>query len=184
MQAAIRQLELTGLVTIRRGSGGGAFVTKPDFARVSSMLHTMLRGNHFEIGDLYEARLLIEPGIAEIAAERANQEDIAAMRAFVASGRADRPQRGSIGRHFHYLLARATRNNLLVMLVSSLLSVADAAPTRTRTSSVEIRHEAHERIVDAIERRDGVKARRVATEHLTQLLREVTSGASQPVKEE
>jgi DNA-binding FadR family transcriptional regulator len=181
VQEAIHMLELMGLISIRRGSSGGAFVTRPDFAKASGMLQAMLTARQFDMAELYQARLLIEPGIAEIAARVATPEDILALRAALNSGRdkTKRGERNSIGRNFHYLLACATGNELLVMLVSSLLGVAQTANVRHRLSSAHTREHAHERIVDAIERRDGETARRVASEHLTQMLQDVTKVSSE-----
>jgi GntR family transcriptional repressor for pyruvate dehydrogenase complex len=124
---------------------------------------------------LYEARFLIEPGIAEIAATRARAEDIVSLRSFVESGTNAHERlepSSSVGRNFHYLLSRATGNSLLVMLMSSLLSLADAAPVRLKAASAHNRHQAHERIVEAIERRDGKAARQAAAEHLGQIIDE------------
>jgi GntR family transcriptional regulator, transcriptional repressor for pyruvate dehydrogenase complex len=180
VQEAVHQLELQGLVTIRRGSNGGAFVTKPDFAKVTTMLQTMIRANRFDVAALYQARLLIEPGVAEIAARVAGAENVAALRGAIASSklRFDRGERTHpVSHHFHYLLARAAGSDLLVMLVSSLLSVREAQRILRRPSSDRIRICAHEAIVYAIERGDAEAAKRATTDHLMQLLDEIVTGS-------
>lgn len=175
VQEAIHMLEMQGLVTIRRGSSGGAFVTKPDFAKVAAMLQTVVRANRFDVTELYQARQLIEPGIAEIAARVAGSEDIAMLRAAIQASR-ERFARGErvypVSHNFHYLLARATGSDLFVMLVSSLLSVRESQRRRGRSSSDQIRICAHEQIVDAIERHDGEAAKRATADHITHLLLE------------
>lgn len=174
---AMRVLETMGLVTIRRGINGGAFVAKPDFTKVSNMLQGMLWANRFDVEDLYKARLLIEPGTAEIAARVATPEDIASLRDSIEfrrrqSARQDLP--GGIGRNFHYLLATITRNPLLVMLVSSLLGVAQAARVRQPRHALAERLRAQSEIVDAIERGDGGAARELLESHINQMLRDVS----------
>ena len=175
VQEAIHMLELQGLVTIRRGSSGGAFVTKPDFAKVTAMLQTVVRANRFDVTELYQARQLIEPGIAEIAARVATPEGIAMLRGAIEASK-ERFARGErvypVSHNFHYLLARATGSDVFVMLVSSLLSVRESQRRRSRSSSDRIRICAHEQIVDAIERRDGDAARLATADHLNHLLLE------------
>src|SRR5581483_8960071 len=77
VREATRALELTGLIAVRPGAGGGAYVTVPNFDLLANALRTMLRANRFDASDLYQARLLLEPGIAEIAARLAEPEDVA-----------------------------------------------------------------------------------------------------------
>jgi len=177
VQEAVHQLELQGLVTIRRGSNGGAFVIKPDFAKVSAMLETVIRANRFDPRELYQARLLIEPGVAAIAASTADANTVAALRGAIEASK-QRVERGErttpVSPNFHYLLAHAARSDLLSMLVSSLLSVRGSQRHFGRPSSDQIRICAHERILDAIECRDTEAARQAMTEHLAQLLDEVT----------
>ena len=64
----------------------------------------------------FEARLLLEPGIARLAAERRNDADLDALRRAVAGERtgAQRGRRGhDASRAFHAALAGATRNDAL-----------------------------------------------------------------------
>jgi GntR family transcriptional repressor for pyruvate dehydrogenase complex len=183
VQEAVHQLEHQGLVTIRRGSGGGAFVIKPDFAKVSAMLQTVIRANRFDPRELYQARLLIEPGVAEIAARARDPETVAALRGAIAAskGHFERGERTTpVSRNFHFLLAHAAGSDLLEMLVSSLLGVRGVQRLHARPSSDRIRICAHEEIVDAIERGDGDAAKRAMTAHLTQLLDEVTGNGAPP----
>jgi GntR family transcriptional repressor for pyruvate dehydrogenase complex len=173
VQEAVHILERTGLVVIRRGAAGGAFVTRPDFVRIGSMLKLMLQANRFALGELYEARLLIEPGGAEIAARLATTDDISNLRASIQFHReipADMPS--PIGRNFHYLLACITANPLISMLVSSLLGVAQAYRLQQPLATRSERLRAHEQITDAIEARDGVLARQVLENHLRRLLQQ------------
>jgi GntR family transcriptional repressor for pyruvate dehydrogenase complex len=178
VQHAVHMLELMGLVTIKRGSTGGAFVTKPDFVKVSRMLQSMFQANQFNAAEIIQARLLIEPGIAEIAARKATEDDVAALRDAIDSVRKPISRGGPYphtGRNFHYLLACATGSELLIMLLTSLLGIEQAArAVRSRPRPAQHRVSWHERIVDAIERRDANAARRLTAEHLEEMLEGVT----------
>lgn len=176
---AVHLLELSGLVTIRRGNAGGAFVTKPDFSQVGEMLQTAVRGNHFALDELYQSRLLIEPGVAELAARAADVSAIAALRSSIVTARKRFKRRDRsypLSQNFHYLLARATGSELLVMLVSAVLSQRELSDL-SRPPASDQRICAHEQIVDAIERGDGAAAREATTEHLFQLREDVRKAA-------
>jgi GntR family transcriptional repressor for pyruvate dehydrogenase complex len=175
---AVHILELTGLVEIRRGSAGGAFVTKPDAGKVGAMLQTMVRGNRFELDELFQARQLIEPGIAELAARTADAPAIDALRASIRASRARFERRDRsypATENFHYLLARATGSDLLVMLVSSVLSAREARDL-SRPPATDHRICAHEQVVAAIERGDGVAASTAMAEHVLHLRTEAMKG--------
>jgi GntR family transcriptional repressor for pyruvate dehydrogenase complex len=171
---ALHILEADGLVSIRRGAAGGAFAAKPDFTRFGDVLGRFTQGSPTDLRDIYQARLLIEPAIAEIAAAHATKEDVATLRACIELHRQAPSDRFvAAGRNFHYLLASMTGNQVLVMLVSSLLAAAQKARAQQPLTSRRRRLMAHEKIVDAIEQRDGKSARSHFEAHLGRLLREV-----------
>src|SRR5919106_1941494 len=76
VREAYRSLEELGLLTIRRGAEGGAFIADPDHTPVMRSLSLMLRLGKTTHHEITEARLLIEPPIARLAARRARPEDI------------------------------------------------------------------------------------------------------------
>src|SRR6266571_3430445 len=179
VREAIHTLEMAGLVAIRPGAGGGAQVTEPDFDLLANTLRTMLRTGRFELAELYQARLLLEPGVAEIAARVADDEDIALLRASLEEGRhllARKAQTAPASYNFHFLLAKAAKSNLLLMLISSLMDLVhksdQVSGPRPQLSPPIVR--AHEAIVDAIERHDADEARRLTTEHLLEIQQRVT----------
>jgi GntR family transcriptional repressor for pyruvate dehydrogenase complex len=179
IREATRMLEMSGLVTIRPGGNGGTYVTRPDFAQLSDTLRIMLQGNHFKSTELYQVRLLLEPAAAQLAAQHADEDDLALLRASLegSKGLADYPA-GTLpaSRNFHYLLAKASKSNLLLMLISSLLDLAETAEkTRgpLRRSPPAIRQRAHELMVEAVARKDARAAAAAAREHLQELLADV-----------
>src|SRR6185295_13741833 len=76
VREAYRSLEELGLLTIRRGAEGGAFIADLDHTPVMRSLSLMLRLGKTTHQEITEARLLIEPPIARLAARRAQPEDI------------------------------------------------------------------------------------------------------------
>src|SRR5579871_5095753 len=80
VQGALHILEANGLIEIKRGASGGAFVCKRDFSNFTSVLNQLMLGEQFELRDIYEARLLLEPKMAEMAARLATKADVAMLR--------------------------------------------------------------------------------------------------------
>src|SRR2546428_4435183 len=76
VREAYRSLEELGLLTIRRGAEGGAFITDLDHGPVMRSLSLMLRLGKTTHEEITEARLLVEPPIARLAARRAHPEDL------------------------------------------------------------------------------------------------------------
>src|SRR4029078_4215959 len=79
VREAYRSLEELGLLRIRRGAEGGAFIAQFDHEPVRRSLSAVLGMGTTSHNEVAEARLLIEPSIARLAALRARPEDIAKL---------------------------------------------------------------------------------------------------------
>src|SRR5690606_36222525 len=73
---ALRILEVQGLVTIRTGRSGGAFVRRPDSDSVASSVDLLIRGRQIRLDDLLETREAIEPQCAGLAALYRDKDDL------------------------------------------------------------------------------------------------------------
>src|SRR5216684_5093069 len=76
VREAYRTLEEVGVLRIRRGAEGGAFVAQLDHEPVLRSLALVLALGGTTHKELTEARMLIEPPIARLAAMRASKDDI------------------------------------------------------------------------------------------------------------
>ena len=85
LREALRVLESQGLITIRRGRGGGPIVTHPDLAPISMTLAASLQLQGTSVGDLDEARRMIEPRIAGQLARSHRPEDLEALETAIAA---------------------------------------------------------------------------------------------------
>jgi DNA-binding FadR family transcriptional regulator len=81
VREGIRVLESMGLITVSRGARGGAKVTRPDAGIVASAAAMALQARGATITDLFEARTLIEPRAARLAAERRPRSAAKVLRA-------------------------------------------------------------------------------------------------------
>src|SRR5215203_4684549 len=69
VREALRILEVQGLVHIKTGRSGGAFVQKPGKESVASSVNLLIRGRQIRMADLLETRETIEPSCAKLAAK-------------------------------------------------------------------------------------------------------------------
>ena len=80
LREAIRILEVEGLLSISRGARRGARIERPSTEIVTRAAGVALQLQGATVGDVYEARMIIEPAAARLAAERRPAEAAAALR--------------------------------------------------------------------------------------------------------
>src|SRR5438094_1313881 len=124
VREAYRSLEVAGLLVIRRGKDGGAFVRDVDHGAVTRSLSLLLRLGRTSHRELTEARMLIEPPIARLAALRARREDIVRLQGVIAQEKIEAARRTGPFRptasRFHRAVADCTRNLPLIVLMNAL----------------------------------------------------------------
>ncbi|GAB3710436.1 FadR/GntR family transcriptional regulator [Nocardiopsis oceani] len=76
VRESLRILEVQGLVTIRTGRSGGAFVRRPDSDSMADSVELLIRGRQIRLDDLLETREAIEPQCAGLAARHRTDEDL------------------------------------------------------------------------------------------------------------
>jgi GntR family transcriptional regulator, transcriptional repressor for pyruvate dehydrogenase complex len=167
IREAMRVLANRGLVDIRHGEG--TFVASR--ALNESFEERLERA---ELEDIYEARMLIERPLAELAAQRRDARDIAAMRKAlrnrtraIASGRVEAYTESDFA--FHLAVARATKNAALIGVYESFVHVVQ--PMLGSLMTVEYmaaeNDDLHAQLCEAIARGDVTATRRLVLSHLS-----------------
>lgn len=169
VREALRALESSGLVEIRLGSHGGAFVTVPTIGSAGQGLTDLLSVSGLSAANVTEARTLYESGVVlPLAAERADAADLRDLRTLCDDEERARDQ-GSYGVAvsfaFHLRLAVAAHNPAVSMIMESfreaiLMSMREAHHEGNQGA------QEHRAVVDAIERRDAASARSILAGHL------------------
>jgi GntR family transcriptional regulator, transcriptional repressor for pyruvate dehydrogenase complex len=188
VREAMTALEVLGVVEIR--AGHGIFVGRAQNGHLLEAVSTLTE----EQGplEILEARLMFEPGVAELAAQRRTESDLHSMRVELDLMKeqlergldAWKPDWG-----FHQAVGRAAQNSL----VESVLEVITQRMqhplwTLMRTHNFERRDRAyqylqqHGEIMAAVEAGDGKQAHRAMRRHIVSIQRdldaETSTGAS------
>jgi DNA-binding FadR family transcriptional regulator len=89
LREAFRILEAESLISVRRGSRGGARVIAPDTSVAARYVGLLLQIQGATINDVYEARMISEPPCARLLAQHRTDEDLAKLTAVVDELRAE-----------------------------------------------------------------------------------------------
>lgn len=169
---AFRTLETLGLLVTRHGQG--TFPQKLDVDRLVAPLASVLT-YHYELQDeLLDVRLMFEPAVARVAAARVTDEDLADLeRILDAQRRKLRSGRSAIAEvtAFHHVLARATRNRVVVSIMATLNDLlVESRKLRLKQKGRPRRSiVGHEAVVAALRRRDAAGAAEAMRDHLDQI---------------
>jgi GntR family transcriptional repressor for pyruvate dehydrogenase complex len=176
MREALRLLEMAGNLDIRHGSG--IYVRQPE-TRVMVTNPYARTLDTKTILNLLQARLLIEPPVAELAAANASAKDLDGLDALLTdlekylSGQEDADAvLGIANMRFHRGIADSAGNSVLADVVFSMtevhikeqMAVLDLYNNRRRD------HEQHKLILAALQRRDPKLARQLMTEHIDEVI--------------
>ncbi len=171
VREALRLLESEGLISIRPGPRGGPRVERPSSNTVTRSLTTLFQYERVSLAELLEARRAIEPACARVAATRATEDDIAALRRSIQAMRADLENDAVFwteNANFHVALAEAGGNTVLNTLMVALRELIydftagmHIAPEERLETVAE-----HTAIMEAIAANDPDAAARVAETHL------------------
>jgi GntR family transcriptional regulator, transcriptional repressor for pyruvate dehydrogenase complex len=88
LREAFRILETESLISVRRGSRGGAQVMAPDISVAARYVGLLLQVQGTTIVDVYDARMELEPVCARLLAQSRTEEDLADLRSCIEELRA------------------------------------------------------------------------------------------------
>lgn len=177
LREALRLLEVNGLIALRPGPGGGPVVqevTADDFGRTASLF---LQTGGVTYREVVEARLVLEPVAARLAAQRAARTPAAELLQELARIGDTRNEVGyqTKTRDFHAAVIQLSGNGIIALFGECLSHIFRARVSgilypATRRSEVV---NAHAAIADAICEGDDETAQRLMEEHMESFARHV-----------
>ena len=169
LREALRILEVHGLIRMKPGPGGGPVlseVSSRDFGRMATLFFQVL---DIRFCELVEARLMLEPFMARLAAERHDPKDHEELRAIVQQGFAAKTTDAWLQATdaFHTKVLSMSGNGLLTLIACALKDIfTERASTIYVANEGDHIRETHSEIAEAVIGGDAETAERLMREHL------------------
>lgn len=179
LREALRMLSSAHLLRASKGPGGGIFVAatpEQGMGRsVSAAVAGMLEADALTIEDLLETRRLLEVPLAGLAAQRADESDVAELEALIAEAEPrspdDRESVLALDARIHRTVSRIARNRLAAAFTEWIAEVL-LPPLHDLVKPAVVESvivEQHRDLLKAIERGEPIEAERAMREHLVYL---------------
>jgi DNA-binding FadR family transcriptional regulator len=181
LREAMRVLESEGLITVRRGSIGGAVVHRPTASNVAYTLGLVLVSRGINIGDVAGALREVEPACAAACAQRSDRAETVVPRLRALHEKSvevvdDLVEVTTMSRRFHESMVELCGNQSLSILAGALAvlwtshesgwahRVGDLVdiPREERLAALD----AHRELIEAIQDGDSAAARQLSASHL------------------
>ncbi|MGY0488259.1 FadR/GntR family transcriptional regulator [Streptomyces sp. WG-D5] len=126
LREALRILEVNGLISIKPGPGGGPFVEEAsakDLARISTLF---FHARRLTMGEVVEARLVMEPVCARLAAQRRTGADVEVLERMVFDPGADESEYRATSAEFHAAVIQMGANGVVGLFSQALSEIFHA----------------------------------------------------------
>ena len=128
LREALRSLEHAGLISLHKGARGGAFITDGNPSAVAQSMEDLMHLGGINLANVTEARLAIETAIVEIAAAKGTTAAFEALDRNIdkveeLTHARDMDAKAALNMEFHVLLAEATGNPVLVLMMRTLMDL-------------------------------------------------------------
>jgi GntR family transcriptional repressor for pyruvate dehydrogenase complex len=181
LREALRILEAEGLITVVRGVLGGVVVRAPDVSVTARTAAVLLQSRNVTLGDVHDARSVIEPAAARLVASgssSARKAAVADLDQLVEQQRVviDDPEKfGRANAAFHEQLVVLAGNQTLAIVAGMLnevvaravTAVSQAGPNRDSEATRRRGIRSQERLLELIAVGAGIEAEEHWRAHMT-----------------
>ncbi|TDV53722.1 GntR family transcriptional regulator [Actinophytocola oryzae] len=170
LREALRILEVHGLISIKPGPRGGPTVDQvhtENFGRMATLYFQM---DGVTFADLVDARVIMEPTLATLAAQRRDPQLVGELARFTNTSRTDDDEYASDVDEFHRLVAAMSGNPVMTLFGQSMTDILrdrlspPLFPKSRRAAVLNV----HTDIARAVADGDAVLAERLMREHMTE----------------
>lgn len=173
VREALRILEISGFISIKPGGKGGAVIAGTLVSNLSDLFLQTFKFDRVSLEDCVSTRRMIEMSTMEWVLNNADQHDIQNLRKNVERAEA----KLAIGvvafeenKEFHKLLAKATKNNVVLIIMELLLAVY--ADFRVKAGSFDLLQSrdmvnCHKALIEAIVKKRKKQAFSLMEQDLT-----------------
>ncbi len=173
VREAIKALEARGLVLIKQGATGGAFVKELTFERLTNDCKDLFFLGKMSFDEICQARLSIEPIVAGLAAKHCTPEQAKLLIEANdnESNTLEYPETVMLRSRVHYLLADMCNNRFLTAIDKSLIQLVGTISSQFQPDTDKIHPPGmHNSIIDAVIAGDEAGAEKAMREHLLEFL--------------
>ena len=171
VREALRTLELSGFITIKTGVSGGPIVKDTVLTTISNLFMDVFQMEKISVEEFTAARLAIERIILDDAIINIEEEGIRNLKENIEHAYAllaNNELATGANFDFHSLLARASKNRVFIILEKTMnainLNLRNRTPVSYKTTKAAV--EDHEKILDALIRKDLKSANKILEEHI------------------
>ena len=173
VREAVRALELSGLVSVKKGAKGGIFIAQDHQRPMTDSIGNLLARGEARLADLFEVRKLIEPYAAECVARIGTAKDFAALAALVDKADAEHCCGASIrglNIELHRQIIRMSGNPVLAAVGETVLTMLydRLKPVESRGPS-GVALGLHKQLLVAFRKRDSAAARAIMEKDIASL---------------
>jgi GntR family transcriptional repressor for pyruvate dehydrogenase complex len=176
IREALRTLEQFGILEIRRGMEGGAFIRNPDTKFINNFLQDMFSMGKIKIPNLTEARMAVEPFSVKLAAERITKETLEKVRLNIQEAKEclDKNNKNDarlLDLEFHRLIAQASQNPVIFFMIDSIMDIMEnnISSIPLSVKPVERTNQYHEEIYVALRNQDVQRAQDLMLKHIEEI---------------
>jgi GntR family transcriptional repressor for pyruvate dehydrogenase complex len=195
VREALRILEQSGLIRVKKGPNGGAFIRDVDPGKASQSVSDVIRRSNMNLQDLIIVRIALEDLIAELVIEKITPEELDQLRRVIEEVEdildESAKKRGSgldtellreVNVDFHLLLARATKNPLLEINIESLQQALHLHfKAKTKTLEFFRWHlSQHRDILEAIQHKRIKQTKKLMKDHVITLEKKLSELGFEP----
>jgi GntR family transcriptional regulator, transcriptional repressor for pyruvate dehydrogenase complex len=174
VREALRSLEIAGIVGLQKGVKGGAFILQGDLDLITRSMRDMFYLGRISLDSLTETRTLIMQSAVGLVSQRITSDQLAAIERNVErlaglqylNSAVDRVE---ISAEFYDLLAKATGNELMQVIVQSLSELVLQRVEARRMTAMPDLLTHRRRLVAFFAKRDAEGAQREIVKHLQSL---------------
>jgi GntR family transcriptional repressor for pyruvate dehydrogenase complex len=169
VREAIKSLEQYGVLISKPGAG--TYIAENSQANLAMAMGDAFARERHRLDDIFELRLLLEPQIAHLAAQRITDKELQKMQSLISAYTKNMRDGLPVyfyDQAFHDAIAAATGNQSLTLLMDQMHELLRESRDEALQSPVRSAKslEDHQKILEALSMRDPERAREAMTDHL------------------
>jgi DNA-binding FadR family transcriptional regulator len=190
IREALRSLEHFGIIEIKRGFEGGAFIKDPSTKFVNNYLQDIFSLGKIKVCHLTEARFSVEPSSVKLACERMTEGFLKQIELNIKEtkeclDKGNKNDARLLNLEFHRKIAQASENPVIFFMIDSIMDIMEnnisSIPLLGKPVARSLKF--HEEIYFAIRDRNAKGAHDLMQDHIMNIQKALDTTAKELLKE-